>query len=172
MGLQVVVMGVSGSGKSTVGELLAHRLEVEFADGDDFHSAANRAKLQAAIPLSDDDRWPWLNTIGQWLAERETTGAVVSCSALKQRYRDVIRSHVPDIDLLYCEGSFELITDRITDRSDHFMPPSLLESQIGELEPPDGDEHAFVADVARAPEEIVDDFIAAVLRRGAEQAKE
>lgn len=171
MRLRVVVMGVSGSGKTTVGELLSRRLGVEYGDADDFHTPESRAKLGADIPLTDDDRQPWLQAIGEWLAQRASTGAVVSCSALKRRYRDVIRSHAPDIDLLYCEGSFELITDRIADRSDHFMPPSLLESQFDELEPPDGDEHAFVADVARAPEAIIDDFLAAAFRRRADRAR-
>lgn len=113
---------------------------------------------------------PWLTAIAEWLAQRASTGAVVSCSALKRRYRDVIRSHAPDIQLLYCEGSIELITDRVANRSDHFMPPSLLESQFAELEPP-YDEDAFVADVARAPEAIVDDFLAAVLPQCADQAQ-
>ncbi|MBA2716690.1 MAG: gluconokinase, partial [Propionibacteriales bacterium] len=81
MGLRVMVMGVSGSGKSTVGELLAQRLKVQYADGDDFHSKASRAKLEAGVPLTDEDRWPWLNDIGRWLARREATGAVVTCSA-------------------------------------------------------------------------------------------
>ncbi len=162
MGLRVVVMGVSGSGKTTVGRLLADRLGVEYGDADDFHTPENRAKLQAGTPLTDDDRMPWLTAIGQWLGERASSGAVVSCSALKRRYRDVIRSHAPDIKLLYCEGSIELITDRVANRSGHFMPPSLLESQFAELEPP-ADERAFVADIARAPEAIVDDFLATVL---------
>lgn len=160
MGPLVVVMGVSGSGKTTVGRLLADRLGVEYGDADDFHTSENRAKLQAGTPLTDDDRLPWLTAIGLWLAERTSTGAVVSCSALKRRYRDVIRSHAPDIQLLYCEGSSELIAGRVANRSGHFMPPSLLESQFAELEPP-ADERAFVADIARAPAAIVDDFVAA-----------
>lgn len=171
MGLQVVVMGVSGSGKSTVGELLAHRLEVEFADGDDFHSAANRAKLQAGVPLTDADRRPWLDAIGGWLAERETTGAVVACSALKRRYRDVIRALAPDTELLYCEGDLELITGRLANRSDHFMPASLLESQFAELEPPGADEDAVAEHVARPPEAIIDGFLTQVLRRRAEESR-
>lgn len=167
MTLRVVVMGVSGSGKSTVGELLAQRLHVEYADGDDFHSEANRAKLEAGVPLTDEDRWPWLNAIGRWLAAREATGAVATCSALKRQYRDVIRALVPDVELLYCEGSLELIAARVANRSDHLMPASLLESQFAELEPPDDDERAVAENVAQAPEAIVDHFLTEVLRRRA-----
>lgn len=157
-------MGVSGSGKSTVGELLGRRLEVEYADADDFHTAGSHAKLQAGSPLTDEDRWPWLNAIGQRLAEREEVGAVASCSALKRRYRDVIRAHAPDVELLYCEGSLELITERVAARSDHLMAASLLASQFQELEPPQEDERFIAANVAKAPQVIVDNFMAEVLR--------
>lgn len=167
MGLRVMVMGVSGSGKSTVGELLAQRLEVQYADGDDFHSEASRAKLEAGVPLTDEDRWPWLNSIGRWLSRREATGAVVTCSALKRQHRDVIRALVPDVELLYCEGSLELITERVANRSDHLMPASLLESQFQELEPTDDDERAVTENVAQAPEAIVDHFLTHVLSRRA-----
>lgn len=157
-------MGVSGSGKSTVGELLAARLGVGYADGDDFHSEANLAKLKAGVALDDNDRLPWLTSIGSWLADHEDAGAVVSCSALKQRYRDMLRARSPGLVLLYCEGSRELIAERLTHRTTHFMPASLLGSQFAELEPPGKDEHAVTADVSQPPEVIVEHFVAAVRR--------
>ncbi len=162
--LRVVVMGVSGSGKTTVGELLAARLGVEYADGDDFHSDASRAKLAAGTPLEDDDRMPWLDAIGEWLASRKPAGGVVSCSALKRRYRNVLRQHVAEFTLLYCEGSRELIADRVSNRSDHFMPASLLRSQFADLEPPGSDERAVTVDVAGSPEEMVEAFLTELTR--------
>lgn len=166
-GLRVVVMGVSGSGKTAVGELLGQRLGVEYADADSFHSLANRAKLEAGIALTDDDRLPWLHSIGQWLADLESAGGVVSCSALKRQYRDVLRGHAADLELLYCQGSLELIVNRLAGRKDHFMPTSLLRSQFAELEPPEADEDPIVADIASAPDEIVNEFVTTVLRRHA-----
>ncbi len=160
-------MGVSGSGKSTVGELLARRLEVDYADADDFHSESNKAKLHEGIPLTDADRLPWLHAIRDWLAERDS--AVVTCSALKRRYRDVLRQGAPDCVFLYCEGSPQLIAQRIAHRPHHFMPASLLQSQLAELEPPQADEPAVAEDVRRPPDAIVERFVAEVVRRSAEQ---
>jgi gluconokinase len=154
-------MGVSGTGKTTVGTLLAERLGVEYADADVFHSDAARAKMTAGRPLSDDDRWPWLDAIGAWLAQ-QVNGGVASCSALKREYRDRLRRAAPDLVLLFCQGSHELIAERMAARPHHFMPPSLLESQFAALEPPDEDEHAVTVDVAQPPEAIVARFLATV----------
>lgn len=153
-------MGVSGSGKTTVGALLAERLGVQYADADDFHSDAARAKLAAGIALSDDDRWPWLDAIGTWLAE-QVNGGVASCSALKREYRDRLRRAAPDLVLLFCQGSHELIGERLAARPHHFMPMSLLQSQFDDLEPPGEDEHAITVDVAQPPEVVVGRFLAA-----------
>jgi gluconokinase len=158
-------MGVSGSGKTTVGELVAKRLGVEYADADDFHSAANRQKLHAGIPLTDQDREPWLRAIGQWLADHKHDGGVVSCSALKRRYRDLLRMRAPNLILLFCDGSKELITERIAARSHHFMSPALLECQFAELERPGADEPCFADDMTAPPDVIVSRFITDVVRR-------
>jgi gluconokinase len=158
---RVVVMGVSGSGKSTVGALLAHRLQVDYAEADDFHTDAARAKLHAGIALTDEERQPWLDALASWLA-RHPDGGVATCSALKRRYRDTLRKAAPDVVFLYCKGSRELIAERIAARKGHFMSPSLLQSQFDDLEPPGADERAVTADVAQPPAEIVERFLAAV----------
>jgi gluconokinase len=158
-------MGVSGSGKTTVGELLARRLGVEYADADDFHSDECRGKLASGVPLTDSDREPWLRSIANWLREHDS--GVVTCSALKRRYRDVLRQAAPDCVFLYCAGSLQLISERMAHRQHHFMPASLLQSQFDELEPPDADENAVTADIAHPPDVIVDHFIAAVSAGGA-----
>jgi gluconokinase len=157
-------MGVSGSGKSTVGQLLAERLRVDYAEGDDFHDDATRAKLHAGIALTDDERQPWLEAIASWLG-RHPDGGVATCSALKRRYRDTLRGSAPDVVFLYCAGSRELIAERTAARKGHFMSPSLLGSQFDELEPPGPDERAFTADVAQPPAEIVERFVAAVTQQ-------
>ncbi|MGA9344111.1 MAG: gluconokinase [Nocardioidaceae bacterium] len=158
----VVVMGVSGVGKTTVGELLAGRLGVSFADADEFHPPANIAKMSDGIPLVDDDRWPWLDAIGSWLADRAASGAVVTCSALKRSYRDAIRAQAPTTCFLYLEGDAELIRQRMTHRPHHFMPASLLDSQLATLEPPDEHERAVVESASEPPDEIVDNFLRAL----------
>jgi gluconokinase len=149
-------MGVSGSGKSTVGAALARRLDVPFADADDFHPAANIAKMSAGIPLDDDDRRPWLDAVGRWLADHD--GAVLSCSALKRRYRDQLRSCRADVEFLYLAGSPELIARRQADRPDHFMPKSLVMSQFEALEPLAADERGMTVDVGQSVKAIVDAF--------------
>lgn len=163
----VVVMGVSGSGKTTVGELLAERLDVEFADADQFHSKANIAKMAAGVPLTDDDRWPWLEAIGEWMAEHQDTGAVATCSALRRAYRDVLRRHAPGLWFLDLTGTAKVMAERIEHRGHHFMPVSLVGSQFDTLEPPDDDEQAVMIDVTQSPAEIVEEFIAALAERGA-----
>ncbi len=164
-GIRVVVMGVSGSGKSTVGELLADRLGVEYADADGFHSEANREKMSAGIPLTDDDRLPWLHSIGDWLASHQHRGAVATCSALKRSYRDILRGHDEGLWFLYVCGDEQLIAQRIDARTGHFMKGTLLQSQFEALEPPSDDERAITEDAARPPDEIVTSFVASVVRR-------
>jgi gluconokinase len=153
----VVVMGVSGSGKSAVGAALARRLDVQFADADSFHSAANVAKMSAGIPLDDIDRRPWLDAVGRWLADHDS--GVMSCSALKRTYRDQLRSHRDDIEFLHLTGSPELIGGRQADRPDHFMPSSLVMSQFATLEPLDPDEQGMAVDVAHSVDNIVETFV-------------
>jgi len=155
----IVVMGVSGSGKSTVGAALAQRLRVPFADADDFHPPANVAKMTAGHALDDDDRYPWLETIGEWLTDHRE-GGVMSCSALKRTYRDQLRRHCADISFLHLSGSPEVIARRQASRPGHFMPASLLASQFETLEPLDGDEHGITIDVDQSIDTIVDDYVA------------
>jgi gluconokinase len=153
----IVVMGVSGSGKSTVGAALAGRLEVPFADADAFHPAANIAKMSAGMPLDDDDRYPWLAAVGQWLADHER--GVMSCSALKRRYRDQLRSRRASVEFLYLTGSPELIDRRQAERTGHFMPASLMESQFSALEPLDSDERGLAIDVGQSVDTIVETMV-------------
>lgn len=136
----VVVMGVSASGKTTVGQLLAQRLGVPYAEADDFHPAANVAKMRAGHPLDDEDRRPWLDEIARWLTDHADGGGVVSCSALKRVYRDRLASAAPHAFFLHLDGSRELIAARITARQGHCMPPGLLETQFADLEPLGDDE--------------------------------
>jgi carbohydrate kinase (thermoresistant glucokinase family) len=136
----IVVMGVSGSGKTTIGRLLAAALGVQFEDADDLHPASNVAKMAAGHPLTDDDRWPWLATVGAALAAAELTGLVMACSALKRSYRDAIRVLAPDSRFVELDGSHELLESRVDNRVGHFMPPALLDSQFQTLEPLAGNE--------------------------------
>lgn len=155
----IVVMGVSGSGKSTVGAALAQRLRVPFADADDFHPPANIAKMTAGEALDDDDRHPWLEAIGEWLGERCSSGAVMSCSALKHRYRDQLRSHCPSVRFLHLSGTPEVIGARQASRPGHFMPASLLASQFDTLEPLAADEVGETIDVSQSIDSIVDEYV-------------
>ncbi|MDO9381200.1 MAG: gluconokinase [Nocardioidaceae bacterium] len=156
----VVVMGISGTGKTTVGELVAERLGLEYSDADAFHPQANIDKMSAGTPLTDEDRWPWLEAIGAWLAERDASGGVVSCSALRRAYRDVLTDAAPRARFLHLDGDIELIRDRVAHRSGHFMPVSLLESQKDTLELLGDDEPGLRVDVADSPAQIVDAFVA------------
>jgi|SRR4051812_36982783 gluconokinase len=151
----VVVMGVTGSGKSTVGLQLAERLGVPFADADDFHSPENVAKMRAGTPLTDDDRWPWLRAIGAWLAEHADTGAVVTCSALKRAYRDTLRTTAPDVTFLHLHGDMDTVRRRVAGREQHFMPESLVQSQFDALEPLGPDERGVVVDLGLPVDAIV-----------------
>lgn len=154
----VVVMGVSGAGKSTVGAALAQRLGVPFVDADALHPPANVAKMTAGEPLDDDDRYPWLEAVGEWLAGHPA--GVVSCSALKRKYRDQLRAHCPCVEFLYLNGSPEEIGRRVAARSGHFMPAALLRSQLETLEPLGVDEPGVAVDVGRSVDAIVDTFLA------------
>ena len=155
----VVAMGVSGSGKSTVGAALAQRLRVPFADADDFHPAANIAKMTAGEALDDDDRRPWLEAIGEWLTAHAEAGGVMSCSALKRTYRDQLRRHAPAAEFLHLHGSREVIARRQASRPGHFMPASLLDSQFATLEPLAPDEQGQVVDVDQSIDAIVQAYI-------------
>ena len=155
----IVVMGVSGSGKSTVGAALAQRLRVPFADADDFHPPANIAKMTAGHPLNDDDRRPWLESIGVWLADHGE-GGVMSCSALKRSYRDQLRDHCPSAEFLHLVGTPEVIGGRQASRPGHFMPASLLASQFATLEPLEPDEHGVDVDVDQNIDAIVEGYLA------------
>lgn len=154
----VVVMGISGVGKSVVGHELAERVDVPYADGDDFHPRANIDKMASGKPLTDEDRWPWLDAIGVWLAEHDESGGVISCSALRRAYRDVLVTAAPRTVFLHLQGDVSLIRDRIAHR-EHFMPVSLLQSQQDTLEALEDDEHGTAHDIAGTPAEIVDDFL-------------
>ncbi|WP_197495199.1 gluconokinase [Mycobacterium kyorinense] len=157
-------MGVSGSGKSTVGAALARRLGVPFADADTFHPSANVAKMAAGEPLNDSDRYPWLEAVGGWLADHRS-GGVMSCSALKRTYRDQLRACCPDIEFLHLSGSPQLIARRQAARHGHFMPPALLQSQFDTLEPLGPGEDGVVTDVDQTVDEIVENFLTQRVRR-------
>ena len=155
MALQhVVIMGVSGSGKSTVGKLLAQKLGATFIDADSLHSAANVAKMEAGIPLDDADRKPWLELVGKKFTETGETSVVIACSALKRSYRDIIRRADPTVRFVLLHGARELLAERITKRRDHFMPASMLDSQLQTLEPLQPDESGFTLNIAKRPEEL------------------
>ncbi|MGW1957442.1 gluconokinase [Streptomyces sp. NPDC001920] len=150
----VVVMGVAGTGKTTIGRLLAARLGVPYAEGDDFHPRANIDKMSAGTPLDDADRWPWLDAIGAWANGRAGLGGVVSCSALKRSYRDRLRAAAPGVVFLHLTGDRALIEDRMSHRQGHFMPTALLDSQFATLQPLGPDEAGVAVDVVGSPEEI------------------
>ncbi|MER6270519.1 gluconokinase [Streptomyces sp900105755] len=150
----VVVMGVAGTGKTTIGPLLAARLGVPYAEGDDFHPPANIAKMSAGHPLDDADRWPWLDAIGAWAHGRAGLGGVVSSSALKRSYRDRLRAAAPGIVFLHLSGDRRLIEDRMSHRQGHFMPTALLDSQFATLQPLEPDEAGVAVEVSGTPEEI------------------
>jgi len=151
----IVVMGVSGSGKSTTGAELARRMGVPFADADEFHPAANIAKMSAGVPLDDADREPWLAAIARWLAEH-ADGAVVTCSALKRAFRDHLRAAAPAAYFVHLAGGCELVAARVAARAAHFMPVGLVASQFAALEPLEPDEHGLVLDLAQPVDVLVD----------------
>jgi gluconokinase len=157
-------MGVCGSGKSRIGSALAETLGLEFVEGDQFHPRENVQKMAAGIPLTDDDRAGWLDALSARLGDAagSDTGIVVTCSALKRAYRDVLRRGAPGLQLVWLHGSPELLAQRMTQRQGHFMPTSLLDSQLATLEPPAADERAWALDAAESPERIVADLLTRV----------
>ncbi|MBF6338135.1 gluconokinase [Nocardia abscessus] len=157
-------MGVSGSGKTTVGTRLAAALGVDYAEGDEFHPPANVAKMAAGTPLDDADREPWLDALAGWLAERSGEGAVVTCSALKRVYRDRLRASAPDAFFLHLDLPRGELERRLADRRGHFMPLSLLDSQLATLEPLEPDEIGSAVDGTRSPEDLVREAVAALER--------
>jgi len=158
----IIVMGVSGSGKSTVASQLAGRLRWGFAEADKFHPPANIAKMTAGTPLTDDDRWPWLDAIAAWVDSVRSRGedCVVACSALRKAYRERIAAGHDDVRFVYLKGTYETIASRMGGRTGHYMPVSLLKSQFETLEEPDAGEGAIAIPIEKAPGEIVAAVIA------------
>lgn len=156
-----VMMGVCGSGKSRVGAALARALGVDFVEGDEYHPAENVQKMAAGIPLADDDRAGWLRALAARLAAsaKADTGLVLTCSALKRSYRDVLRTGAPDVRFVFLRGSRALIAERLADRHGHFMPSSLLDSQLATLEEPSADEGAWICDIAESPRDLVEALV-------------
>ncbi|MFM5905225.1 MAG: gluconokinase [Micrococcales bacterium] len=153
--MRMVVMGVSGCGKSSVGLELAKQLGARFIDGDDLHPAENKAKMSAGIPLNDNDRWPWLDLVGESLADSVPGGTVVACSALKRVYRERILAAAPGTVFIHLTGSRDLLWERMSSRPDHFMPVSLLDSQLATLQNLDIDEPGASYDIAQPVGAIV-----------------
>jgi len=162
----LIAMGVSGAGKTKIGEMLAERLHCGFTDGDAFHSAANKEKMHHGIPLTDEDRWPWLKTIRAAIEEKQRAGetAVFTCSSLKRSYRDILRDGDQDVCFVYLKGSRDVLAERLGHRTGHFFDPSLLQSQLDTLEEP-GDDEAITVSIDLTPEEIVDDVLKQVEQR-------
>jgi len=162
----LIVMGVSGSGKTTVAALLAGRLNWKFQEGDALHPQANVDKMHHGVPLTDDDRLPWLDSIAALVNRWNAEGAsgVITCSALKRAYRDRIRAGQSDVEFIYLRGARELVSARITQRMGHFMPPTLLASQFETLEEPGDDEPVITVDIGGSPEQIVEAILTALQR--------
>jgi gluconokinase len=172
--LALIVMGVSGSGKTTLGEALAKRMGIAFFDGDEFHSAEARAKMTSGVPLTDEDRSPWLDRIGARLADAagHPDGAIVACSALKRAYRDRLRAAVGSaLRFIFLKGDKALMRSRVAERKGHFMPASLIDSQFATLESPEGEDDVVTlgaeADVSR----LVDEAFEVVSRRDGDHAR-
>lgn len=158
-------MGVSGSGKSTIGALIAAELDVPFVDADSLHPRSNIVKMAAGQALTDDDRWPWLATVGRALRDADADGVLIACSALKRSYREAILAEAPRTLFVHLDGSAEVLASRIEGRTGHFMPASLLESQLATLEPLAADEPGITVDIAPTVEVIVADAAARVRER-------
>jgi gluconokinase len=164
----IVVMGVSGSGKSTVAARLAQMLGWDLAEADTFHSAANVEKMRSGIALTDEDRWPWLDAIAAWIDSEYVRGrsCVVACSALKRRYRERLSGGKADVRFVYLSGPYDVVAARLAGRSGHYMPLALLQSQFDALEPPGPEENPIVVSIALPVEEIASE-VALELRRPA-----
>lgn len=158
----IVVMGVEGSGKTTIGSVLARRLGWPFEEGDALHPQANVDKMRAGHPLTDADRRPWLEAVTAWVEARLDAGenGVITCSALKRAYRDMIDRRGHDVVFVFLRGSRETVAARLGERHGHFMPAALLTSQLADLEPPADDESAITVDIGRPPDAIADEIIA------------
>ena len=158
----VIVMGVCGTGKTTVGRLIAAKMGARFEEGDKFHPTANVEKMSRGEALDDEDRWPWLHAIGRSIDDWQRAGedVVLACSALKERYREILVGDRPDMRIVHLYGSQELISDRMAQRQHHFMPASLVPSQFAALEPPEVGDQVIAADVTKSPEEIAKEVMA------------
>ena len=153
--LRIVMMGVSGSGKSSIGQQLATDMGLRFVEGDDLHPPRNVALMAAGTPLTDEDRSGWLQAVARELTAARDQGVVVSCSALRRSYRDVLRQAAPDLRLVHLHGDAACLTQRLRSRSGHYMPASLLPSQLQTLELPQDDENALVIDIKATPAQVV-----------------
>ena len=165
----MIIMGVQGSGKSTIGAALAQRLNIDFIDGDDLHPPANKEKMRGGTPLTDEDRVPWLKAIGTTIADGAARGRVtiVACSALKRWYRELLRSSDPSLVFVHLVGDKSLLTDRLAHRDHEYMPSTLLDSQMETLEPLAEWEHGIAISVEQSPEAIVDEVTRILMARGA-----
>jgi len=163
----ILVMGVSGSGKTTVGAMLAGQLGWKYAEADGFHPPANIEKMAAGQPLTDEDRKPWLAAIAAWIDHQTATGqpGVVTCSALKRAYRDFLRAGRPQVRLVYLKGSRDLIASRMAARHGHFFAAAMLDSQFADLQEPGPDEHALTVSIGGTPQQIVEDVLAQLGRQ-------
>lgn len=159
-----VVMGVSGSGKSLIGASLARELGIDFVEGDEYHPAENVRRMASGVPLTDDDRAGWLRALAGRIREARDAGAglVMTCSALKRSYRDVLRAEANELRFVFLRGPRALIADRLAGRRGHFMPASLLDSQFATLEEPSPDEEAWVCDIRESPDDLVAALVARV----------
>jgi gluconokinase len=157
-----IVMGVCGSGKSLIGAALARALDIDFVEGDDYHPAENVERMARGVALTDEDRAGWLNALAARIREAEDagTGLVMTCSALKRSYRDILRAEARQLRFVFLQGERELIAERLAGRRGHFMPPSLLASQFATLEEPSPDEDAWVCDIRQSPQDLVAALVA------------
>jgi gluconokinase len=163
----VLIMGVSGCGKTTIGTLLGHRTGWPFMDADDLHPASNVAKMQRGIPLTDEDRWPWLDKVAAWISQRVRAGepGVVACSALKRRYRDVLRRADPSLRVAYLRGSRAILAERLANRRGHFFPRQLLDAQLRDIEEPGPDEQPIIVLIGQSANHTVDEIQAGLGER-------
>ncbi|HVS60658.1 MAG TPA: gluconokinase [Gemmatimonadaceae bacterium] len=157
-----VVMGVTGSGKSLIGAALARALGIDFVEGDEYHPAENVERMSSGVPLTDDDRVRWLRSLAVRIREAKDagTGLVMSCSALKRSYRDVLRAEAGELRFVFLRGPRALLAERLAGRRGHFMPPSLLDSQLATLQEPSPDEDAWVCDIRQSPQDLVAALVA------------